>query len=124
MHRDNRFNPAVEKRCKSFGITANQSLLSQGEFGSTFKNMASTVHANVPEEGWTFTLLRLRPDGPEDRLAVVLEEVAEAKGEDGRMTVQVSSGMSSKQTTVLPVGGRGAAGFSKFLFTPLFGSRQ
>lgn len=77
----------------------------------------------MPEEGLDYTLLRFRPDGPEDRLAAVLEEVA-AKGEDGRMTVQVSSGMSSKQTTVLPVGGRGAAGFSKFLFTPLIGSRQ
>lgn len=40
------------------------------------------------------------------------------------MTVQVSSGMSSKQTEVLLKGGRGAAGFSKFLFNPLFGSRQ
>lgn len=40
------------------------------------------------------------------------------------MTVQVSSGMSSQQPKVLLKGDRGAAGFSKFLFTPLFGSRQ
>lgn len=33
------------KRCKYFGITANQSFICQVEFGSTFRNMASTVHA-------------------------------------------------------------------------------
>lgn len=57
--------------------------------------------------GFYLTVLRLRRDGPKSRLVVVL-------------TVQVSSGMSSKQTQVLLKGGRGAAGFSKFLFTPLF----
>lgn len=53
------------------------------------------------------------------RLVAVLEEA-----EDKMVTVQVSSGMFSKQTEVLPNGGPGAAGFSKFLFTPLFGSRR
>lgn len=76
---------------------------------------------NVPEEGW----ICWGSDQMDQRTdSLWCWRKWRAKGEDGRMTVQVSSGMSSKQTTVLPVGGRGAAGFSKFLFTPLFGSRQ